>query len=77
MTLQEDIPEELLSVTGVSLKKILDPTVAESVTLGNVGGGIEEELVVSALVDTPGVLDTGLSQESCCQVDALSIMISS
>ena len=58
--MKEDIPQKLLSVTGVSLKQVLDPTVTESVALGNVGGGVEEQLVVSALVDTPGVLDTGL-----------------
>ena len=62
-------------MTGVGLQKILDPTVTESVPLGDVGGGVQEQLVVPALINTSGVLNTGLGQQSCCQVDTLAIVI--
>ena len=61
-------------MTGVGLQKILDPPVTESVPLGDVGGGVQEQLVVPALVNTSGVLDTGLGQQSCCQVDTLAFV---
>ena len=49
--------------------------VAQPLPLLDLGGGVEEELVVPALVHTSGVLDTGLGQQSCCQVDTLAIVI--
>ena len=63
MTLDAGPQEDPPPVPGPRLTDIPHPAVAQSLPLADLGGGVQEELVVSALVHTPGVLPAGLGQE--------------
>ena len=54
-TVTEDtgLQQSLPPVPGPCLTHVPHPAVGQSLPLTNLGGGVEEQLVIAALVDTP------------------------